>query len=160
MMRQGTYHLGGVTRRDEYSCLLGSGLLPRRMRSRYSVCLVMPDIDMVDMNSGSICVLPITNGDMHTLKRYEEVLGEKKIKQTRQNWCRVFYRRGKCMLSRFYCDECRESVCVLMDQGSIPIECASVHRWELPVLHYQKIMVIYPYPFLVVIAQLFSWMIL
>ena len=33
------------------------------------------------------------------------------------------------------------------------------HRWELPVLHYHKIMVIYPYPFLVVIAQLFSWII-
>ena len=30
------------------------------------------------------------------------------------------------------------------------------HRWELPVLHYQKIMVIYPFPFLVVITQLFS----
>ena len=33
------------------------------------------------------------------------------------------------------------------------------HRWELPVLHYQKIMAIYPYPFLVVITQLFSWII-
>ena len=30
------------------------------------------------------------------------------------------------------------------------------HKWELPVLHYHKIMVIYPYPFLVVIAQFFS----
>ena len=30
------------------------------------------------------------------------------------------------------------------------------HIWELPVLHYHKIMVIYPYPFLVVIIQLFS----
>ena len=30
------------------------------------------------------------------------------------------------------------------------------HRWDLPVLHYHKIMVIYPYPFLVVITQLFS----
>ena len=29
-------------------------------------------------------------------------------------------------------------------------------RWELPVLRYHKIMVIYPYPFLVVITQLFS----
>ena len=33
------------------------------------------------------------------------------------------------------------------------------HRWDLPVLHYHKIMVIYPYPFLVVINQLFSWII-
>ena len=30
------------------------------------------------------------------------------------------------------------------------------HRWDLPVLHYHEIMVIYPYPFLVVITQLFS----
>ena len=30
------------------------------------------------------------------------------------------------------------------------------HIWELPVLHYHGIMVIYPYPFLVVITQLFS----
>ena len=30
------------------------------------------------------------------------------------------------------------------------------HRWDLPVLHYHKIMVIYPYPFLVVIIKLFS----
>ena len=34
------------------------------------------------------------------------------------------------------------------------------HKWELPVLHYHKIMVIYPYPFLVVITQLFSCIIL
>ena len=31
-----------------------------------------------------------------------------------------------------------------------------LHRWELPVLHYHYIMVIYPYPFLVVITQLLS----
>ena len=30
------------------------------------------------------------------------------------------------------------------------------YRWELSVLYYHKIMVIYPYPFLVVITQLFS----
>ena len=30
------------------------------------------------------------------------------------------------------------------------------HRWELPVLHYQKILVIYPYPFFVVIILLLS----
>ena len=34
--------------------------------------------------------------------------------------------------------------------------CPIVHRWELSVLHYHEIMVIYPYPFLVVITQLFS----
>ena len=34
--------------------------------------------------------------------------------------------------------------------------CAEQHRWELPVLHYHKIMVIYPHPFFVVINQLFS----
>ena len=32
----------------------------------------------------------------------------------------------------------------------------SHHRWDLPVLHYQEIMVIYLYPFLVVIIQSFS----
>ena len=30
------------------------------------------------------------------------------------------------------------------------------HRWDLPVLHYHKMMVIYPYPFLVIITLLFS----
>ena len=30
------------------------------------------------------------------------------------------------------------------------------HRWELLVLYYHKIMVIYPYPFLVLITLLFS----
>ena len=30
------------------------------------------------------------------------------------------------------------------------------HRWELPVLHYHEIMVIYHYPFFEVITQLFS----
>ena len=30
------------------------------------------------------------------------------------------------------------------------------HRWDLPVLRYHKIMVIYHYPFVVVITQLFS----
>ena len=34
------------------------------------------------------------------------------------------------------------------------------HIWDLPVLHYHKILVIHPYPFLVVITQLFSWIIL
>ena len=33
------------------------------------------------------------------------------------------------------------------------------YRWELTVLHYHKIMVIYPYPFLVVITPFFSWII-
>ena len=31
-----------------------------------------------------------------------------------------------------------------------------LHRWDLPVLRYHKVMVIYPYHFLVVIDQLFS----
>ena len=31
------------------------------------------------------------------------------------------------------------------------------HRREWPILDYRKIMVIYPYPFLVVISLLFSW---
>ena len=30
------------------------------------------------------------------------------------------------------------------------------HRWDLPVLHYHKIMVIYHYPVFVVITQFFS----
>ena len=30
------------------------------------------------------------------------------------------------------------------------------HRWDLPVLHYHKIMVTYPYPFFAVITQFFS----
>ena len=33
------------------------------------------------------------------------------------------------------------------------------HRRELPVLCYHEIMVIYPYLFLVIITQLFSWLI-
>ena len=33
------------------------------------------------------------------------------------------------------------------------------HRWESHVLHYHKIMVIYPYSFLVVVTQWFSWII-
>ena len=33
------------------------------------------------------------------------------------------------------------------------------HRWDLPVLYYHKMIVIYPYPFLVAITQLFSWII-
>ena len=35
-------------------------------------------------------------------------------------------------------------------------EDTSNHRWDLPVLHYHEIMVIYPYPFLVVITQMLS----
>ena len=35
----------------------------------------------------------------------------------------------------------------------------ALHRWELPVLHYHEIMVLYPYYFLVVITQLFTWII-
>ena len=38
-------------------------------------------------------------------------------------------------------------------------ETHGCHGNELPVLHYHKIRVIYPYPFLVVINQLFSWII-
>ena len=39
----------------------------------------------------------------------------------------------------------------------VPFHYGNVgHRWDLPVLRYLKIMVIYPYPFLVVINQLFS----
>ena len=33
------------------------------------------------------------------------------------------------------------------------------HRWDLPLLHYHKIMLIYPYPFLMVISLVFSWII-
>ena len=36
------------------------------------------------------------------------------------------------------------------------IEEAHQHIWELPFLHYHGIMVIYHYPFLVVMTQLFS----
>ena len=32
----------------------------------------------------------------------------------------------------------------------------SVHIWELPVFYYNEIMVTYPYPFFLVINQLFS----
>ena len=34
-----------------------------------------------------------------------------------------------------------------------------IHRWELPFLHYHKIMETYPCPFLVSITLLFSWII-
>ena len=37
----------------------------------------------------------------------------------------------------------------------LPVHAAG-YRWKSPVLHYHEIMVIYPYPFLVVITQLFS----
>ena len=33
------------------------------------------------------------------------------------------------------------------------------HGWELSVIHYHGIIVIYPYPFLVIITQFFSWII-
>ena len=33
------------------------------------------------------------------------------------------------------------------------------HRWDLPILCYHEIMIIYPYPFLVVITQFFSYII-
>ena len=36
------------------------------------------------------------------------------------------------------------------------LNCRFYHRWELPVPHYHKIIVIYPYLFLVSINQLFS----
>ena len=42
------------------------------------------------------------------------------------------------------------------EQEGAELDGGGQHRWELPVLHYHKIMVIYPYPFLVVITQLFS----
>ena len=45
---------------------------------------------------------------------------------------------------------------VACPRSSPPPTC---HGWDLPVLHYHKIMVIYPYPFLVVVTQLFSWII-
>ena len=44
---------------------------------------------------------------------------------------------------------------VMVENGWIPVG----HRWELPVLHYHEIMVMYPYPFLMAIAQLLSWII-
>ena len=36
---------------------------------------------------------------------------------------------------------------------------SALYGWELPVLHYHKETVSYPYPYLVVITQLFSWII-
>ena len=33
------------------------------------------------------------------------------------------------------------------------------HRWELPILHYHRIIEIYPYPFLMVITLFLSWII-
>ena len=47
------------------------------------------------------------------------------------------------------------------DEAIDPIIFADTvgHRWGLPVLRYHEIMVIYPYPFVVVITQLFSWII-
>ena len=34
-----------------------------------------------------------------------------------------------------------------------------MHRWERPVINYHEIMVIYPYHFLVITTQSFSWII-
>ena len=43
---------------------------------------------------------------------------------------------------------------------SIVLNLSTVnHRWGLSVLHYHEIIVIYPYPFLVVITLLFSFII-
>ena len=46
-------------------------------------------------------------------------------------------------------------------EGSTTNRTASAGRyiWDLPVLCYHEIMVIYPYPFLVAITQLFFWII-
>ena len=46
-------------------------------------------------------------------------------------------------------------------RGRRPVKfhCRRRHRWDLPVLRYHEIMVIYPYPFLVVITLLLSWII-
>ena len=42
-------------------------------------------------------------------------------------------------------------------QGMFLIQRRNVyHKWELPVLHYKKIMIIHPYPFFVAMTQLFS----
>ena len=42
----------------------------------------------------------------------------------------------------------------VMPQGAVG------HSWELPVIHYHKILVTFPSHFLVVITRLFSWIIL
>ena len=44
-------------------------------------------------------------------------------------------------------------ICGMAGEDDVP---SIWHRWGLPVMHYHEIMVIYPYPFLVVITQLFS----
>ena len=46
---------------------------------------------------------------------------------------------------------------IISDQSAFEkrlLLCAK-NGWELPILHYHEIMVIYPYPFLVVITQFF-----
>ena len=48
---------------------------------------------------------------------------------------------------------------ILVDYTTIKEKITLNHRWEWKFLHYQNIMVIYPYPFLVVINLLFSWII-
>ena len=47
--------------------------------------------------------------------------------------------------------------CILSSLASALHYMGDEHRRELPVLHYHKIMAIYPYPFLVVIIHLLSW---
>ena len=49
----------------------------------------------------------------------------------------------------------RRRAWICSSRGSTLLHCLS-HRWDLPVLRYHEITVIYPYPFLVVIAQFFS----
>ena len=86
----------------------------------------VPAIDMVESTREPTSMPFMTNDDLHTLKRYEETLGDAESKRTHHNRYRVCYRNGKCMLSSFYCEEFKVCVCVLMDQGRIKIECNSV----------------------------------
>ena len=59
------------------------------------------------------------------------------------------------LLPRELGEGCHTHPGILQGEVEVASPCAW-HRWDLPVLHYREIMVIYPYPFLVVITQLFS----
>ena len=57
------------------------------------------------------------------------------------------------------CTKDKKYLCAQWKSKGRVLDAYDNHRWDLPVLHYHEIMVIYPYPFLVVITLLLFWII-
>ena len=66
---------------------------------------------MVHINQAYTIVLPTISYGIYTLNIYEKKLGDYRYKITYQNLYRFFYRRGKCIIYRFYCEEFIGCVC-------------------------------------------------